>query len=312
MSSEGASLFRVLSEVNRRRILSALYKREFSVQDLQDMLLIGQSTISAHLAQLKLNNLVSSRRNGRFVLYRIVTGVNKSVDAFVEAVIEFAKQESWYQKDERKISLSLKKKNEASLSFYEGVETQNKRSPGQTDFALAVGLMRSIRRKRIVDIGCGAGNLVREFSYLNASVVGIDIEQKQIDIARKIYRSEKTKRQSSLSFLVASGEDTRQKDKSADIVIFSHSLHHIEHPRKAIEEVYRILDDNGVVIIIDLQKHEEMWVHDIYRDVHMGFAQESLAQWLADVGFENIKIDLDSSDVDFPQFETLIATAEKV
>ncbi len=309
MNSEGTALFRVLSEVNRRRILSALYNREFSVQDLQDMLLIGQSTISAHLAQLKLNNLVSSRRNGRFVLYRIATGANSSVDTFIEAVIDFAKQEAWHEKDERKIALFLRKKNEASLSFYEGVETQNKRSPGQTDFALAIGLMRSIRAKRIVDIGCGVGNLVREFSYLNTSVVGIDIEQKQIELARKIHINEQTQR--SLSFLLASGEDTQQKDKSADIVIFSHSLHHIEQPRKAIAEGYRILDGGGVIIIIDLQKHDETWTRDIYRDVHMGFEQETLAQWLGDAGFQNIKVDLDSSDVDFPQFETLIATAEK-
>ncbi len=309
MSSEGTALFRVLSEVNRRRILSALYKREFSVQDLQDILLIGQSTISAHLAQLKLSNLVSSRRNGRFILYRIATGISDTTDTFVSAVIEFSKNESWYQKDERRIVLSLKKKNEASLSFYEGVAMQNKRSPGQTDFALAIGLMRAIRGKRIVDIGCGIGNLVREFSYLNDSVVGIDIEKKQIDVARKIRRNKKA--QGSLSFLVASGENTQQADKSADIVIFAHSLHHIEHPHRAIAEGYRILDDNGILIIIDLQKHEELWVRDIYRDVHMGFAQDSLTQWLRKVGFKNIKIDLDSSDVDFPQFETLIATAEK-
>lgn len=310
MAIECASLFRVVSEVNRRRVLAALYNRELSVQELQTVLVLGQSTISAHLAQLKLNGLVDSRRSGRFVLYRLAFGSNELIDSFIDSVIRLSSQEAWYEKDDRKINSFLLRKKEATLSFYEGVDTQNKRSPGQTDFALSIGLMRSIRNKRIVDIGCGTGNLVKEFSYLNKSVIGIDIEAQQIEIAKQMHLNAETKK--SLSFLVASGEDTKQKPDSTDLVIFSHSLHHIKDPRKAIAEAYRILDNRGVVIILDLHKHEETWMKEIYGDIHLGFGKTDIEELLGREHFQDVRVDLHSSDLDFPQFETLIATAIKI
>jgi DNA-binding transcriptional ArsR family regulator len=47
-------ILRVIADQNRLRILLLLEREELSVAELQEILTMGQSTISTHLSQLKL------------------------------------------------------------------------------------------------------------------------------------------------------------------------------------------------------------------------------------------------------------------
>lgn len=310
MSLDYTLFYKTLSENSRRRILAVLEGNECSVQDIQDILSLGQSSISAHLSQLRSNGFVDFRRQGRFILYRLTNGDDKDIDAMFPSILESLRNEDWYERDMKRVKKLLDEKAQMSLSFYEGVETQNKRSPGQTDHGLAIGLLRSIRNKTIVDIGCGVGNLVREFAKMNNTVIGIDTDTKQIAIAKKnIIDDTHTKKH--ISFIVGKGEDTGQNNNSVDIVLFSHSLHHIETPHIAIKESIRILKKGGMIIILDLKKHTEFWMKKIYGDVHMGFVPDEIETLLEIEGFKDISIDIDTNDREFPQFETIIITATK-
>lgn len=308
MELKYTQLYKTLSEVSRRRILAILEGTECSVQDLQDVLSLGQSSISAHLAQLRSNRLVDFRRKGRFVLYRLALGTHENIDRFLTMILEMLVKEEWYDRDARRLKQLLDEKAELSFSFYEGVETQNKRSPGQTDRGLAIGLLRTIRNKTIVDIGCGVGRLSKQFAKLNKKVIGIDADKKQIDIARK---TDTKLKEEKVTFIVGLGECTNQPDESTDLVLFSHSLHHIKDPSLAIKEAVRILKNNGMLIILDLKKHEEYWMRKIYGDVHLGFDIQELEKLLIQEGVENIVIDIDASDEEFSQFENIIVTATK-
>lgn len=300
-------IYKVLSEPRRRRILSALQGNVFSVQELQSILMLGQSIISAHLANLKFNNLVLARRQGKYILYCLNTN-DRAYKEILDALFSIAAREEWYERDQKMIQKILQRKKESSLSFYESLEYQNKRSPGQTDHSLAIALMRSIRGKRIIDIGCGAGMLAKEFSRRN-SVLGIDINEKQVRIAKKLHAREiKEKR---LDFSVASAEKLHLKDSSVDIILFSHSLHHIERTTLALKECYRVLSKKGLLIILDLSTHSEMWLKEGLGDVHLGFESSKIKDWLETAGFTHIYIDTDASDDEYPDFETLIVTAEK-
>src|SRR5438128_2698106 len=61
---------KLLSDPSRVRILLLLEKEELSVAELQEILAMGQSRISTHLAQLKHAELVEDRRTGKSILYR--------------------------------------------------------------------------------------------------------------------------------------------------------------------------------------------------------------------------------------------------
>ena len=50
---------------------------ELSVAELQEILAMGQSRISTHLAQLKQAGLVEDRRTGKSILYRFKASANE-------------------------------------------------------------------------------------------------------------------------------------------------------------------------------------------------------------------------------------------
>ena len=62
---------RLLADPSRIRILLLVTREELSVAELQNILNMGQSRISTHLAQLKSAGLVTDRRSGKSVLYRL-------------------------------------------------------------------------------------------------------------------------------------------------------------------------------------------------------------------------------------------------
>src|SRR6202011_3181287 len=68
MSSTLNSL-RTLSDRTRARLMHVLQNEELSVAEIQEILGMGQSRISTHLAQLKRAGLVQDRRVGKNIYY---------------------------------------------------------------------------------------------------------------------------------------------------------------------------------------------------------------------------------------------------
>ena len=64
-------MFRALADPSRRKILQRLSKGEAAVKDLTARFDISQPAVSQHLATLRQAGLVTERRDGRLVYYRI-------------------------------------------------------------------------------------------------------------------------------------------------------------------------------------------------------------------------------------------------
>lgn len=70
-----AALFKTLSEPVRLRVIYLLLESgELCVCDLVETLGLSQSVVSRHLAYLRNNGLVLTRREGVWIYYRIVEG----------------------------------------------------------------------------------------------------------------------------------------------------------------------------------------------------------------------------------------------
>src|SRR5437763_14394744 len=63
------TFLRLLADPTRLRLLLLLEQEELSVAELQQILGMGQSRISSHLAQLKRAGVVEDRRAGKNVYY---------------------------------------------------------------------------------------------------------------------------------------------------------------------------------------------------------------------------------------------------
>jgi ArsR family transcriptional regulator len=79
-------LFHALSDQTRLSILQRLRLGERCVCDLTDALDAGQSRLSFHLKVLKEAGLISDRREGRWMYYRLNTDALAEVVDLVEAM----------------------------------------------------------------------------------------------------------------------------------------------------------------------------------------------------------------------------------
>lgn len=68
-----AALFGALSHPHRVQILRELAEGERDVNTLQEALGCSHSRVSQHLSVLRLHRLVTERREGRHVIYRLVS-----------------------------------------------------------------------------------------------------------------------------------------------------------------------------------------------------------------------------------------------
>ena len=82
-------IFRMLAEPTRVRILWSLMTQELTVGDLTTALDKPQSLVSQHLAKLRMARLVTTRRAGNHVHYRLA---NDHVRALVQDGLHHAEQ----------------------------------------------------------------------------------------------------------------------------------------------------------------------------------------------------------------------------
>src|SRR5450759_4170938 len=96
-----------------------------------------------------------------------------------------------------------------------------------------------------------------------------------------------------------------------DLALFHQSLHHALHPRKALDEAWRILRPGGRVVILDLLKHGFEGARELYADVWLGFSQVELIDLLRKARFRSVDVTNVDREQEPPHFETLMAVAEK-
>lgn len=103
--------------------------------------------------------------------------------------------------------------------------------------------------KRILDIGCGEGELTRALAQDEAEVTGIDPNEGRIDRARGKADDDGL----AVAFEVGIGEDLPYDDGHFDVVVLSNSLHHVPPDRMAatVTEAARLVAQGGMLYVIE-------------------------------------------------------------
>lgn len=70
-AGRAASLLRLLANERRLMVLCQLADGEMSVSDIQPRVGLSQSALSQHLARLRADGIVATRRDGQQIFYRI-------------------------------------------------------------------------------------------------------------------------------------------------------------------------------------------------------------------------------------------------
>ncbi|MBS1561396.1 MAG: methyltransferase domain-containing protein [Bacteroidetes bacterium] len=109
---------------------------------------------------------------------------------------------------------------------------------------------------RVLDYGCGAGNLTRHFLDLGCSVVAADVTPSFLDVVHASFDSPR------LSTQLLNGADLREfTDASFDIVATYSVLHHVPDYLAIVSEFARVVKPGGV-IVIDHEANETFWTQN--------------------------------------------------
>lgn len=298
---------RLLTDASRLRILSLLAEEELSVAELQDILSMGQSRISTHLAQLRHAELVQDRRSGKNSLYRLRPGTPRELlDLLKTGAAEIPES----AEDRCALELILRKRQDKTRAYFDELAGKFGRQyvPGRSWKGLAETLLMLMPPMVIADLGAGEGTFTQLLARRAKQVIAVDNSEKMIAYAADLARRNGL---ANVEFRLGDLEDPPIDEGSIDLAFFSQSLHHATHPQRAVHAAARILKPGGRIVILDLRRHNTEEARELYADLWLGFAEVELDGFLRNAGLETIEIFPVHREEESPHFETLLAIAEK-
>jgi ubiquinone/menaquinone biosynthesis C-methylase UbiE/DNA-binding HxlR family transcriptional regulator len=303
-------ILRVLADPNRLRILLLLAAEELSVAELQEILAMGQSTISTHLSQLKQAGLVEDRRTGKNSLYKLMTGAFGAGDLLMKLLDQAKQQIPEAEPDQRSMRRVVIKRQDKMRAFFDSVAGRLGKDyvPGRSWKGMAEALLRLMPPMVIADLGAGEGAFALLLAERATKVIAVDSSARMIEVSREQALRHGVK---NVEYRLGDMEELPIEDRAVDLVFFSQSLHHALHPERAIQEAWRILVPGGRIVVLDLLKHRFEEAREIYADEWLGFSEAELEAMLEKAGFVNLQTSVVHKEPETPQFQTLLAVGNK-
>jgi ArsR family transcriptional regulator len=297
-------LLKALADETRLRVLHLLAHEELSGSDLMEILNMGQSRVSTHLALLKEVGLVVDRRHGRRSLYNIAPGPASGV---WEDILAENRASPEFEADLAGLEALRERRKQDLRAYFDRVAAAfgEQVLPGRTWEGLSRALLQLVPRGRYADLGIGDGLLTLMLAEVAEHVTAVDISPEMLN---QLCTRAAAKGIHNIEAVEGEIEDLPLPDASHDVVVMSQALHHARSPERALSEARRILTPGGRLLVIDLLAHTEEWVRDQLQHVHLGFTEAALESLLAGAGFEQVSIQRAARDPQPPHFMTLVAS----
>ena len=309
--SSTINFLRLLADPTRLRLLLLLEQEELSVAELQQILGMGQSRISSHLAQLKRAGVVEDRRAGKNVYYGASENGQGSRRARVaELSRTLARELPETSRDRTSLKLVLRKRQDKAREYFDELAGKFGRRycPGRSWQALAHALITLLPRLTVADLGAGEGTLSQLLAKNARKVIAIDNSPKMVEFGSKLAKKHGFK---NLEYRLGDIEDPPIAKNSVDLAILSQALHHAIHPQRAIAAAHQILKRGGRLVILDLLSHRFERARELYADHWLGFSEVELHQFLEKSGFREIEVSVVAREKQSPHFQTVFGTGVK-
>lgn len=283
-------LCKALGDSLRLEILRLLRTESFGVLEICRIFDIRQSALSHHLKILATAGLVSTRREGNSIFYR--RPLLNAEDPFLEfkrtafSTIDRVPLRAELQ---TRIKLIQQERSEQSLVFFtrQAHKFREKQGliaeRGQYEDNL-LDLLRGLpltSRHRVMEVGPGAGELLTCLASQFDEVIALDNSLEMLNQAKA---SVAARNQNNVMFVHGDTSIAIAQGLHCDLLIYDMVLHHIPSPWEAFQDSARILKDKGILILIDLSRHDQDWVRESCGDLWLGFENNDLEDWAAQAG----------------------------
>jgi DNA-binding transcriptional ArsR family regulator/protein-L-isoaspartate O-methyltransferase len=281
------SIARAIADPLRANILHALRQDSFGVLELAHIFDVAQPALSHHLKILSRAGLVATRRDGNGIYYRraqlrpdcplsdYLSTLYRTLDDFkLDAALGQRIEEVHAGRAER--SRQFFADHAGAFANQQAlICTPQTYLPALRELVDAA----ACAHKRALDVGPGEGETLLLLAEYFDTVLGIDNSPAMLERARQGIR---TSGPDNVRLRLTEFEDLR--GPRHDLILFAMVLHHAASPRRFLAHAARLLNDDGLLIIIELISHEQTWAKDACGDLWLGFDPDELDQWANDTG----------------------------
>ena len=304
---------RLLADATRLRLLLVLEQAELTVAEIQEILNMGQSRISTHLARLKRAGLVRDRRAGKHIYYGLTPvddAAGGSQVQWREIVTASAREIPESTTDRTALGLVLRKREDRAREYFNRLAGRFGRSycPGRSWQGLGHMLLKLLPPMVIADLGAGEGTLSLLLATTASQVIAVDNSEKMVEFGANLAREHGF---TNLEYRLGDIQTPPIEPGSVDLAIFSQALHHASQPERAVAGAQQILKPGGRLVILDLLSHGFEQARELYADLWLGFSELELHQLLEGSGFEQVDVSVVSREEESPHLQTILATATK-
>ena len=124
----------------------------------------------------------------------------------------------------------------------------------------------------MADIGCGSGYLTEGVINKDVKIIAVDQSPDMLSVMRDKFGNDK------VDYRVGNSDDLPISSNVVDVVMANMYVHHVEEPKLAISEMFRILKPGGSLVFCDLDKHDHYWLVEEQHDRWMGFERSDVRQ----------------------------------
>jgi ubiquinone/menaquinone biosynthesis C-methylase UbiE/DNA-binding transcriptional ArsR family regulator len=300
--------FRLLADATRLRLLLLLDQEELSVAELAAISQLAQPRVSTHLAKLKDAGLVTDRRDGVFVYYRIASAIaDPSLDDLWQ-LLRRNSDDPLIQQDLERISQVLSNRS-GTGTWADSVAGDMERhySPGRTWEATARGLVHLLDPADVLDVASGDGVLAELLAPRTHSIVCLDVSERVVEAGRRRLESCRN-----VTFEVGDMHDMPFADASFDTVLLMHALTYTREPARVFAEAARVLRPTGKLLAVTLQRHQHAKAVEPYNHLNLGFSTRQLEKLSRDAGLTVQTCTVSAIEKRAPNFSVLSLSASKI
>jgi DNA-binding transcriptional ArsR family regulator len=301
--------YKALSDDSRLRILKALSRSSFSVQELTQILNITQSTVSHHLKVLTQAGMVESQKNGTWVYYRLCEQNNSNPEQntaalLIDQFITLSKSNpvgalnglsSTLESDDKIIEKLLEEKREELKKFFDSAaprwKTIREQVVGHDSYFNEV--LKYIRRdETLLELGCGAGAFLDALLPRPGATIAVDYSESMLEAAKKNLGRKADSADLRLGYL----EHLPVANSSVNVTVSYMVMPFIRDPKIVLTDVYRALKNDGRIILVESGLLETD--PSCYPTENLPRAPiNQIMHWLKSVGFQAVENKEISKDV---------------
>lgn len=299
--------FRLLADATRLRLLLLLDQEELSVAELAAITQLAQPRVSTHLAKLKEAGLVTDRRDGVFVYYRIAsTSSDSSLDELWQLLRRNSDDPLIKQDLERIGQVLDKRAGPGTWADSVAGDMERHYSPGRTWEATARGLVHLLEPGDVLDIASGDGVLAELLAPRARSIVCLDISERVAAAGRR-----RLDAYSNVSMEVGDMHALPFTDCSFDTVLLMHALTYTREPASVFREAARVLRPGGKLLAVTLQRHQHEKAVEPYNHLNLGFTTQQLESLSRKAGLAVQTCTVSAIEKRTPNFSVLSLSASK-